>query len=228
MNVGMHPRSKAAAPSRWAAGLAFWLGLLLTLALLATLGLAHSAGAATAGPSTPIAAPPFEEECEADEPECEEEAGEECEEIEEWEEAEEEECEEAGVEEAPAECLLTSAQPQLTVLDEPRRLRLQVHYVLAGPAEVAASLHGSGGRGSFGLDAGRRHLSHSGSFQETIGLSPGETTRALAAKRFTLRLSATGAPSSCHRYDLHQLDVRRRAHGDAVFSETGAQRSHGR
>lgn len=215
----------AAAPSRRTVRLAWWVAFVLTIALLAGLGLARSAHATAPAravrPDLSIP-PPFEaeEECEADEPSCEEELSvEECEEG-------EEECEglEEGGEEAPAECLLTAAQPRVVVSSEQRRLRLEVRYSLAGPADVLTSLRGSGGHGSVSLAAQKHHLSHSGSFEESAELSPAEATRALAANQFTVRLRVLGVPWSCHRHDFRHLSVKRQAHGGAVFSETVADR----
>lgn len=207
---------------RRAARVAWWAAFLLTLLLVAGLGLARASSAAP--PAAPTKAPPTpspvedeEEECEAGEPECAE-ASEECE----WDEGEElEECEaEAGEEgDAPAECLLTSAQPQVTVSGVQQRLRLSVRYTVEAPAEVAVSIRGSGERGGLTIGAEKRRLSHSGSFQDTTGLSPSEAERALAAGQFTVRLRVIGVPWSCHRYDFRHLTVKREGHGGAVFSE---------
>ena len=208
---------------RRAARIAWWVAFLLTLALVAGLGLARSSGAApaTVPPKAPVPSPfeAEEEGCEAGEPDCvEASTAEECE----WGEGEEfEECEgEAGDEgDAPDECLLTSAQPQVTISGAQQRLRLSVRYSVEAPAEVAVSLHASGGKGSLTVAAERRRLSRSGSFQDTASLSPAEAERALAASQFTVRLRVTGVPWSCHRYDLRHLTVKRQGHGGAVFSE---------
>jgi hypothetical protein len=210
--------------------IAWWVAFVLTVALLAALGLARSASAAgapgAAKPSPPIATPPFEteEECEADEPNCEEEfSAEECE------EGEEAECEEGFEEgeEAPTECLLTTAQPRIAIAPEQRRLRLEVRYTVTAPADVLVGLRSAGGHGSTSVAAQKRHLIHSGSFQETVELSPAAATRALAAKQFTVRLHVLGVPSSCQRYESRHLSVKHQAHGGAVFSETAANRRAG-
>lgn len=202
---------------RRAARMAWLFAFLLTLALVAGLGLARSSNAATAPAKAPVDSPSFEaeeEECAADEPECDE--GEECE----W----DEECEaEDGDEgEAPAECLLTSAQPQVTVSGAQQRLRLSVRYTVEAPVEVAVSLRASGGRGGLTIATEKHRLNHSGSFQDTTGLSASETERALAADEFTIRLRAIGAPWSCHRYDFRHLTVKHQGRGGAVFSESRA------
>lgn len=221
MNPGMFGPSSTPIEQRRTARLAWLAAFLLTLTLVAGLSLARSSSAAPPPLKAPIAAPTFEdeeEECGADEPECE---GEECE----WNEDEEvEECEgEDGDEgEAPAECLLTSAQPQVSVSEAGRRLRLSVRYTVDAPVQVSVSLRASGGKGGLAIAADKRRLSHSGSFQDTTSLSPSETERALAAGQFTVRLRASGVPWSCHRYDFRHLTVKRQGHGGAVFSESRA------
>ncbi len=227
----MFSRSSTPIEQRRATRLAWWLGFLLTLSLIGGLGFARSSSAAPAPPKAPVAAPPFEaeeEECAADEPDCFESfAGEECE----WDEDEEvEECEgEAGDEgEAPAECLLTSAQPQVTISEAQQRLRLSVRYTVQAPVEVAVSLRASGGKGGLTIAAEKHRLSRSGSFQDTAALSPSETERALSASEFTVRLRAIGVPWTCHRYDFHHLTVKRQGHGGAAFSESRSDLRSGR
>lgn len=217
---------------RRGARIAWCLAALLTLSLLTGLGFARSSSAApSAAPKAPIAIPPFEdeeEECAAEEPDCAEAfADEECE----WNEDEEvEECEEAGAEEgeAPAECLLTSAQPRVTVSGAQDRLRLSVRYKVEAAAEVAVSLRASGGKGGLTIAAEKHRLTHNGSFRDTTSLSPAETERALAAGEFTVRLRVIGVPWSCHRYDFRHLTAKRDGHGGAVFSESRSDLRAGR
>lgn len=225
-NPDSHP-----APGGRAAWLARPLPFLLAIALL-LLGAALAPAAVAGAPAGPVsqAAPPFEEEGECEEdPFCEEAfEGEECEAF----EAEEEECEEeegAGPAkgEAPAECLLTSARPRISISGPRRRLRLAVRYTLAGPAEVVVSLRSSGG-GPVSVAPSRHRLSHSGSLHETAALSEEETERALAAKRFTVRLRVLGVPWSCRRYDVRHLDVRRGGEEARSFSERAADLRAGR
>jgi hypothetical protein len=212
------------APSQCALRLAWCLAFLLTVALVAGIG---SARAADLPAASSALAPSFEEgECEADEPECAEEGDEECELGEDG----EEECLEAGdgEDEAPAECLLTTARPRISISSAQQRLRLEIRYTLAGPADVAIGLRSSGGKGSVTVPTSKHHLSHSGNFHETVQLSDAETERALDAKQFTVRLHVLDVPSSCHRYDFRHLSVRRGGQQSPVFSETGADLRSGR
>jgi hypothetical protein len=226
-------RSPAPEPSHRALRFAWWAAFLATVALLAAIGFARSAHAASPpalpGASAPIP-PPFEdgEQCEADEPDCAEEEldEEECELGEDG----EEECEGLDQEEgeAPPECLLTTARPRISVSAAQQRLRLDVRYTLAAPAEVNVGLRSSGGKGTVALAASKRHLSHSGNFHETAQLTEAETERALAAKQFTVRLQVLDVPGLCHRYDFRHLRLRHGGQQSPVFSETGAELRAGR
>lgn len=220
----------AAAAGRPLLKLASCLAFLLTIVLVASLGLARSA-AADAEPSADpgaVLAPLFEDECAAEDPACEE--GLEDEECEAFEE-EDEECEEEGEEvagEAPAECLLTTARPRLSIAADQQKLRIDVRYTLTGPANLALSLRSSGGKGSVAIAASRHHLTRSGTLHESAELSEEETERALTAKQFTVKLRVLGVPSTCHRYDSRQLSVKRGGEGSPVFSEDGADLRAGR
>ncbi|MET0559270.1 MAG: hypothetical protein ABW065_11435 [Solirubrobacterales bacterium] len=212
---------------------AWWVAFAITIALVVGLGMARSADAANLalpGPSASIQ-PPFEdgEECEADEPDCAEEEGEGEEECE-LDEDGFEECvgSEEDEDEAPPECLLTTARPRISIAADQERLRLDVRYTLAAPADVSISLRSSGSKGALALPAGKRHLSRSGSFHETTQLTGTETERALAAKQFTVRLHVLDVPGSCNRYEFRHLRVRRGGEQSPVFSETGADLRAGR
>lgn len=205
------------------------LALLLTLALLLSAGLVQSAaadGGPGADPSAAFAPPDLEEdECAVGDPECEEAfLDEECEALD-----EEEECEEVLDEaegEAPAECLLITARPRVSIGQG--KLRLDVRYTLTDPASVTLSLRASGAKGSLAIAPSRHRLSRDGTLHESAELSDGETERALAAREFTVRLRVAGVPSSCHRYDVRHLAVKRGGASSAVFSESQADLRAGR
>lgn len=219
-----------ASPSRRSLRLAWAAAFLLTVALLGAASAARSAGAAAVPAATGRLGPPAfaaSEECEADEPDCEEEL-EACEEDEEEAGECEEEAEEGAAGAAPSSCLLTRARPRVTVAAAPRRLRLDVAYVLTGPAAVAVSLRSSGARGAVSLPAHQYRLTRSGSLHRSFELSEIETERALAARRFTVRLRVQGVPWSCHRYDFRQLGVRHGGAASRTFTESPADLRAGR
>ncbi len=200
------------------------LALLLSIALLASLGFAQSAFAQDAPGADPSAAFFEEEECELGEPDCVEELEfEECEEAEDGEELEcEEEPEPLRAGEAPADCLLTSARPRVSIAGGQGRLKLDVRYEVSAPAEVSVSLRSAGGKGSVAMPPERLRLSRGGSFHETLALNEEETERALSAREFSVRLRVAGAPSSCRRYELLHLTVKRGGDESPVFSAPSA------
>lgn len=198
------------------------LALLLSIALLASLGFAQSALAQDPLGDDPGAAF-FEEECELGEPDCVEELGfEECEEAEDGEELEcEEEPEPLRAGEAPADCLLTSARPRVSIAGGQGRLKLDVRYEVSAPADVSVSLRSAGGKGTVAMPPERLRLSRGGVFHETLELSEEETERALSAREFSVRLRVADVPSSCRRYELQRLTVKRGGEESPSFSTPG-------
>ncbi len=192
--------------TRFAWGIAFFA----TLTLVAVLGLARSAQAMTVpGVSgSPVAAAlsasdgeDFEDEAEASEEE-DFEAGE-CDE-------EEEECEEEDGEsgaEAPAECLLTSAQASVLATNNDR-VRLQIRYTTTSPTAVTVDygLHGS--KGGLFLGSEKKRFGRKGVLRLTESLTEPQMTKVMAAKGFTVRLRVPAAPRYCNSLFDRQLDVR--------------------
>lgn len=195
------------------------LALLLSITLLASLGFVPSALAQDALGDDPGAAF-LEEECELGEPDCVEELDfEECEEAEDGEGLEcEEEPEPLRAGEAPADCLLTSARPRVSISGGQGRLKLDVRYEVSAPAEVSVSLRSAGGKGTVAMPPERLRLSRGGVFHETLELNEEETERALSAREFSVRLRVADVPSSCRRYELRHLTVKRGGEESPVFS----------
>lgn len=202
--------------------------LLLSIALLVSAGSSQAAVAEDAPGAEADAAFFEDEECATGDQDCEESVeGEECEAFEDEEEFCEEEIEEAQGE-APAECLLTSARPRVSIGGGQEQLRLDIRYTVAGPANVTVSLRASGKKGSVSIAPSRHKLTRNGTLRETAELSEEETERALAAREFTVKLRVAGVSSSCHRYDVRHLVVKRGGDESPVFSERpAAPRSRG-
>lgn len=199
----VHPNEETA-PLRFA----WWAAFFATLSLVAVLGLARSAQALTVPPSggsgslTTITPPAGEPDGEAETSEDEGFEAEECEE-------DEEECEdEAGPGEAPAECLLTSTQTEVTTAANKDEVRLQIRYTTSIPIAVSVDygLHGS--RGSLYLGSERKHLGRRGVLRLTKVLTENQMTKATAAKGFTVQLHVPAAPGYCKSFFAYQLDVR--------------------
>jgi hypothetical protein len=183
------------------------LVLLLSIGLLVSAGFSASALAEDVPGAEADAAFFEDEECAPGDQDCEESLeAEECEAFEDEEEFCEEELEEASGE-APAECLLTSARPRVSIGGGGEKLRLDVRYTVSGPANVTLSIRGRGGKGSFMVPASRHRLSRNGTLRETVELSGEAMERAEAAREFTVRLRVAGVPSSCHRYDSYRIVI---------------------
>ena len=185
---------------RFAWGVAF----IATLAIVAILGLARSAQALPlpiGDPATAVAAPADEE----DEEEAEASEGEEFEECEDAEECEED----PHNPEAPAECLLSSAQATVFAAANHDRVRLQVRYTTTTPTPVALAygLHGS--KGALYLGGEKKKLSGRGVLRLDTDLTEAQMAKVLAAKNFTVRLRLPAAPHYCQSLFDRQLDVRR-------------------
>jgi hypothetical protein len=183
---------------------AWWAAFFATLTLIAILGLARSAQAVTIPVTTD--APTFEdeEEEEAEASEDEEFDFDDC--------GEEEECEDFGEEdgtEAPADCLLSSAQATVFAAANRDRVRLQIRYTTTSPTPVAVDygLHGS--KGALYLGGDRKHFAKHGVLRLSRDLTEEQMAKVMAAKDFTVRLRVSAAPGYCKAFFDRQLDVRR-------------------
>jgi hypothetical protein len=217
----MRRRVTAATATDEAAAIRFawWAAFFVTLALVAVLGVARSAQALTIPPAgtpgtlaaAPAAAEEDEEEAEASEgledEECEEDEG--C----------EEEGDDAGGE-APAECLLSTAEAAVTASANRDQVRLQIRYTTSSPTTVAVEygLHGS--KGSLYLGAERKQLSRHGVLRLTKTLTEAQMAKVMAAKGFTVRLRVPAAPGYCRSFFDHQLDTRRATPAGIAWQQT--------
>jgi hypothetical protein len=190
---------------------AWWAAFFATLTLIAVLGIAKSAQAITPPPTgTPgtvaAPAPPAFDESEDEEAEASEREDFEDEEC----EGDEEECEEVGdATEAPAECLLSSAEATVTASANKDQVRLQIRYETSSPTAVAVEygLHGS--KGSLYLGGERKQFARHGVLRLTKALTETQMAKVMAAKGFTVRLRVPAAPGYCKSFFDHQLDSRR-------------------
>jgi hypothetical protein len=190
---------------------AWWAAFFATLMLIAVLGVAKSAQALTVPATTipGIAATPAPALDEEDEDEAEAGEGEGFED-ENCGVEEDEECEdESGGPEAPAECLLTSAQATVAVAPGHDKVRLRIRYASATPtaASVDYGLHGN--KGSLYLGGEKKHLAKQGVLRLTRTLTETQMVKVMAAKGFTVRLRVPAAPGYCRTFFDYQLDVRR-------------------
>jgi hypothetical protein len=182
---------------------AWWAAFFATLTLVAVLGLAKSAQALTVLPGTPgTVAAPADVESEDEGEEFEDEGFEECE--------VDEECEEEGGSgEAPAECLLSSAEATVAASTSQDKVRLQIRYTTSSPTTVAVDygLHGS--KGSLYLGGEKKQFARRGVLRLSKSLTEAQMAKVTAAKGFTVRLRVAAAPGYCKAFFDHQLNVRR-------------------
>ena len=190
---------------------AWWAAFSATLTLIAVLGIAKSAQALTVpstgfpGPIAALAASPADEESEAEEAEIfeDEGSGEECEE-------DEEECEEedGASADAPADCLLSSAEATISANANKDRVRLQVRYTTSSPTDVTVEygLHGS--KGSLFLGGEKKRFARQGVLRLTKTLTEAQMAKAMAAKVFTVRFRVPATPGYCKAFFDYQLDSR--------------------
>jgi len=194
---------------------AWWISFFVTLTLVVALGLAHSAQARTVPaaatlPATAVAAVAddeyFEDEAESSEEEdfesyeCDEEF-EECDEVDPDEEPGE------GPE-APAECVLSSAQATAFAAANRDRVRLQINYKATVPTTVAVDygLHGS--KGALFLGSEKKRVGKKGVLRLSKNLTEPQMAKAMAAKDFTVRLRVPEAPRYCASLFERRLDLR--------------------
>jgi len=181
------------------------LALLFPIALLCLVASAQAL-ALPGDPAVPalLAAPAGEEEeSEAAASDEEEIEAEECE------EEEEGECDEEEGVEAPAECLLSTAEPTIFASGNRDRVRLQIRYTTTSPTPVAIDYGLHGTRGSLFLGGERKRFGRKGVLRLNHSLSEAQMAKVMAARDFTVRLRVPAAPRWCQSYFDRHLDVRR-------------------
>jgi hypothetical protein len=189
--------------------------LLAALAALIALLLAGPAQAlAASAPASPTPSAVFASLfAEAEESEAE--ASEDGEVEDEWCDVveDEEECEEAegetGSDEAPPACLLSSAEATVFAAANRDRVRLQIRYKTASPTAVTIAYGLHGNKGSLFLGDEKKRFGKKGVLRLDRELTETQMAKVVAAKDFTVRIRALGAPGWCQPYFDRQLDVRR-------------------
>jgi hypothetical protein len=196
------------------ASFAWGISFFVTLTLVVALGLAHSAQARTVPaaaailPATAAVLPADDEDFEDESSEDEGFEGYECdEEIEECEE------DESGDEpgdgpEAPAECVLSSAQATAFAAANHDRVRLQIRYTATAPTAVTVDYGLHGRKGALFLGSEKKRLGRKGVLRLTKNLTEPQMAKAMAAKEFTIRLRVPEVPRYCASLFERQLDLR--------------------
>jgi hypothetical protein len=199
-------------PRRWA---------LLAAGLLLALAAAPTTTAIAARPA--VAAPTAPHQAQSQgflDAEAEEDGDEEWEDGEE-EESESEEDEEFGTEGPllfPSDCLLHTAEAQVTASSAHDVVRLTIHYTSYTPTDVTVDSWLRGGKGSLQLAGAKQHFAQQGVFQETNHLSDRAMFKVRAARAFIVQLGIPDAPSYCNRYSTQRLTVKHTAGGRTTWS----------
>ncbi len=207
---------------------AWWVSLLATIGLALMVFIASPAQAMDlpAGPAPPVpAALPDDEGEVGEDGESEGEVDfEECE-LSEDAEAEEELCEEVDPEEeaTPPECLLNSTIATVAAIPARDTVQISVRYTSRTAAAVKVELKLRGRKGSLKLGGDQERFRRSGVFRETERLSDLQMAKVVAAKSFTVELSAVNTPRYCHRYFDSELTVKRASDGGLTWSAPAAR-----
>ncbi len=210
-----HSRHHTSPAPRPLTRLATFAWSLLAICLLAALLFLRQAEAATARAFT-AASPAMAGNVE-DEGEFEEE--------DEWDEGEEEfedeEDEGLGSEGPlflPPECLVHTAEAQVSASASRGVVQLTIHYTSYEPTNVNVEYWLKGGKGSLALGETKRHFSRQGVFREDTHVSDHAMSKVLAARTFIVQLGIPAAPSSCAKYATQRLTVKHGGGGHASWS----------
>jgi hypothetical protein len=138
---------------------------------------------------------------------------------EDWEdeEGEEEEFEEEGEDEGtgtdgplllPPECLLHTAEAQVTASAAHGVVQLTIRYTSYTPISVSVNYWLKGSKGSLQLGETKRHFGRKGVFHEEAHLSEHAMSKVLAARTFVVELGIPAAPSYCAKYSTQRLSAK--------------------
>jgi hypothetical protein len=193
---------------------------LLAISLLAALLFVRQAEAASfAGPiQTPVAGFAEAEDLEAEE---------EWEDEDEWEDEESEDEEEEDDDEGdesdgplllPPECLLHTADAQVSASAAHGAVQLTIRYAAYTPTSVSVNYWLKGSKGSLQLGETKRHFARKGVFREEAHLSEHAMSKVLAARTFIVELEIPAAPSYCAKYSTQRLTAKHAAGSHATWS----------
>jgi hypothetical protein len=190
---------------------------LLAILLLAALLFVRQAEAATLASPGPIPVT-VTGTVESEEAEDEESEGEEGEEEESEDEEEDEGPGTVGPLLLPPECLLHTAEANVSASAARGVVRLTIHYTSYTPTSVNVDYWLKGSKGSLQLGETKRHFGRQGVIHAEEHVSDHAMSKVLAARAFIVQLGITGAPSSCDRYSTQHLTTKHGGDGHATWS----------
>lgn len=197
------------------------VGALLAAALLAAaIFVQPPARAAADAAAQSAATSSFEgEEAEGEEEEWED--GEEGEFEDEEEDEEDGEFGSKGALLLPPDCLLHSAEAEVTSSAAHNLVQLTIHYTANTPTTVGVDYWLKGGKGSLHFNGSRSHFAERGTFRDSEHLSDRAMEKVEAARAFVVELDIPAAPSFCARYSTQRLTVKHGASNRATWSRAG-------
>jgi hypothetical protein len=178
---------------------AFWVIIAIAL-LTAAIFMQPTASAAAATTPQAAAGSVEVEESEAEEAESEEED------------------EESESEEEDEECLLHSAEAQVTASVTHDVVGLTIHYTATTPTNVTVDYWLKGSKGSLHLRQTKKHFASQGVFRNSEHLSDRAMAKVRAAHAFVVQLDIPAAPAFCARYATQRLTVKHTTGNQATWS----------
>jgi hypothetical protein len=118
----------------------------------------------------------------------------------------------------PPECLLHTADAQVTASAAHGVVQLTIHYSSYTPTSVSVNYWLKGSKGSLQLGETKRHFGRKGVFREEAHLSEHAMGKVLAARTFIVQLDISAAPSHCAKYSTQRLSTKHVAGSYATWS----------
>lgn len=118
----------------------------------------------------------------------------------------------------PPECLLHTADAQVTASAAHGVVGLTIHYTAYTPTSVSVDYWLKGGKGSLQLGETKRRFARKGVLREEAHLSEHAMSKVLAARTFIVQLEIPAAPSYCAKYTTQRLTAKHLAGDHATWS----------
>ncbi len=121
----------------------------------------------------------------------------------------------------PSDCLLRTAEAQVTASISHGTVSLTIHYTSTTPTNVTVDYWLKGSKGSLQLEQAKRRFAQRGVFRDSEQLSDHAMAKVRAAHTFIVQLEIPAAPAYCSRYATQRLTVKHAAANRATWSRAG-------
>lgn len=118
----------------------------------------------------------------------------------------------------PSDCLLHSAEAQVTVSASHDTVGLTIHYTATTPTNVTVDYWLKGGKGSLQFKQARQHFGKRGVFRGSEHLTEHAMNKVRAARTFIVQLGIPAAPAYCSRYSTQRLAAKHTLSNRATWS----------